>query len=271
MPDRYAVIGNPVSHSKSPAIHAAFARATGHELAYEAILAPLDGFRATVGSFRAAGGKGANVTLPFKLEAFALANETTERARAAHAVNTLSFAGDTVRGDNTDGVGLVRDIEVNLGVSIAGKAVLVMGAGGAARGVLGPLLERRPAVLALANRTPDRAIELARRFADQGAVTGGGYEALGGHRFDIVVNATAASLAGDLPPLPASAFGDGALAYDMMYGSEPTPFLRWARQQGVAHLADGLGMLVEQAAESFFVWRAVRPGTAPVIAMLRAT
>jgi shikimate dehydrogenase len=270
MPDRYAVIGNPVSHSKSPAIHAAFALATGQDLTYEAILAPLDGFRAKVDSFRAAGGKGANVTLPFKLEAFDLAAASTERARAAHAVNTLSFDADAVRGDNTDGIGLIRDIETNLGVEIAGKRVLVMGAGGAARGVLGPLLERRPASLALANRTPDKAIELAARFATQGHVIGSGYEALSGSRFDIVINATSASLAGDLPPLAASVFVAGALAYDMMYGSGPTLFLRWASEQGVTHLADGLGMLVEQAAESFFVWRAVRPDTAPVIAMLRA-
>ncbi len=270
MPDRYAVIGNPVAHSKSPAIHAAFARATAQEITYEAILAPRGGFRATVDAFRAAGGKGANVTLPFKLEAFDLAVETTERARAAHAVNTLSFEAGAVRGDNTDGVGLIRDIETNLGVEIAGKRVLVMGAGGAARGVLRALLECRPASLTLANRTPDRATELARRFDRYGPVVGGGYEALVGYRFDIAVNATSASLAGDLPPLPASVFGAGALAYDMMYGSGPTRFLQWAREQGVTRLADGLGMLVEQAAESFFLWRAVRPETAPVIAMLRA-
>lgn len=270
MPDRYAVIGNPVSHSKSPVIHAAFARATGQDLVYEPILAPLDGFRATVEAFQAAGGKGANVTLPFKLEAYALAAETSRRARLAHAANTLSFAAGGTRGDNTDGVGLVRDIEINLGVPIAGRRVLVMGAGGAARGVLGPLLERRPASLTLANRTPDKALELARQFDSCGPVAGSGYQALAGSSFDIVVNATSASLAGALPPLPASVFDAGALAYDMMYGSEPTRFLRWARQQGVTHLADGLGMLVEQAAESFFIWRAVRPDTAPVIAMLRA-
>jgi shikimate dehydrogenase len=270
MPDRYAVIGNPVSHSRSPRIHAAFARATGHDLSYEAILAPLDQFRVTVDAFRAAGGKGANVTLPFKLEAFDLATETTARARAAHAVNTLSFAAGSVRGDNTDGVGLIRDVETNLGVAIAGKRVLVMGAGGAARGVLAPMLECRPASITLANRTPDKAIALARRFAGCGPVEGGSYADLRGRCFDILVNATSASLAGDLPPLPASVFGVGALAYDMMYGSGPTPFLRWAREQGVTRLADGLGMLVEQAAESFFVWRGVRPETAPVIAMLRA-
>jgi shikimate dehydrogenase len=270
MPDRYAVIGNPVSHSKSPAIHAAFARATGQDIVYEAILAPRDGFRAVIDAFRAAGGKGVNVTLPFKLEAFDLAAESTERARAARAANTLSFEADAIRGDNTDGVGLVRDIEGNLGVEIAGKRLLVVGAGGAVRGVLGPLLECRPASLRLANRTPAKARELALRFARYGPVAGGGYDALGASCFDVVVNATSASLAGDLPLLPASFFSKGALAYDMMYGSGLTPFLLWAVEQGVTRVADGLGMLVEQAAESFFVWRAVRPETAPVIAELRS-
>ncbi len=270
MPDRYSVIGNPVAHSKSPFIHAAFARATGQHLVYEAVLAPLDGFTATVEAFRAAGGKGSNVTVPFKLEAFNLASETTKRARAARAVNTLSFAADVVRGDNTDGVGLVRDIEINLRIEIAGKRVLVMGAGGAARGVLAPLLEKRPARLTIANRTAAKAIELARRFRDRGPIEGSGYLELASASFDIVVNATSASLAGELPPLPAHLFRAGALAYDMMYGSEPTPFLRWAAEQSAAHRADGLGMLVEQAAESFFVWRGVRPDTASVIAMLRA-
>jgi shikimate dehydrogenase len=269
MSDRYAVIGNPVSHSKSPLIHAAFARAGGQDLTYEAILAPLDRFAGTVEAFRAAGGKGANVTVPFKLEAFALATEVTERARAAHAVNTLSFAAHAVYGDNTDGFGLVRDIEANLGIEIAGKRVLVMGAGGAARGALGPLLTRRPALLVLANRTADKALELAARFRALGPIEGSGYPGLGGASFDIVVNATAASLAGELPPLPAGLFRHDALAYDMMYGTEPTRFLRWAAVHGAKRLADGLGMLVEQAAESFFVWRAVRPDTAPVIALLR--
>jgi shikimate dehydrogenase len=270
MPDRYAVIGNPVAHSKSPAIHAAFARATGQDITYEAILAPVDHFPETVRAFQASGGKGANVTLPFKLQAFDVATETTERARAAQAVNTLSFDSGTVRGDNTDGVGLIRDIEANLGFDVAGKRVLVMGAGGAARGVLAPLLESRPAWLMLANRTPERAVELARRFASQGPVDGGSYDALRGLSFDIVVNATSASLAGSLPPLPEGIFRSGGLAYDMMYGPEPTAFLRWAGEHGAVRLADGLGMLVEQAAESFFLWRALRPDTGTVIAMLRA-
>jgi shikimate dehydrogenase len=269
MPDRYAVIGNPVSHSKSPLIHAAFAHATGQDISYEAILAPLDRFRTTVEAFGAAGGKGVNITLPFKLEAFDFATETTERARSARAVNTLCLDAAILRGDNTDGVGLIRDIESNLGIAIGGKRVLVMGAGGATRGVLGPLLERRPASLTIANRTPEKAIELARGFSCVGTVDGGGYDALRGRSFEIVVNATSASLAGDLPPLPAGVFGPEALAYDMMYGGQLTLFLRWAGEHGAERVADGLGMLVEQAAESFFLWRNVRPETRPVIEMLR--
>lgn len=269
MPDRYAVIGNPVAHSKSPAIHAAFAQATGQNMAYTAILAPLDGFRASVEGFRDAGGKGANVTLPFKLEAFSLATETTERARAAQAANTLRFDARCILADNTDGVGLIRDIEGNLGVGIAGKRVLVLGAGGATRGVLGPLLERAPAEVVIANRTAIKAVELARGFARPGSIEGGGYETLTGRSFDIVVNATSASLAGELPALPGGMFAADALAYDMMYGAGLTVFLRYARKAGATRLADGLGMLVEQAAESFFLWRGVRPKTAPVIAMLK--
>ena len=269
MPDRYAVIGNPVAHSKSPAIHAAFARATGQDVAYAAILAPLDEFRATIKTFRDAGGRGTNVTLPFKLEAFSLATETTERARAAQAANTLRFDDHRILADNTDGAGLIRDIEENLGVGIAGKRVLIMGAGGATRGVLAPLLARAPAAVVIANRTTGKAVEIARRFARFGRVEGGGFGELAGHRFDIVVNATSASLADETPPLPSGVFAPDALAYDMMYGVGPTAFLRYAQEAGVARLADGLGMLVEQAAESFFLWRGVRPETVPVIALFR--
>lgn len=269
MTDHYAVIGNPIAHSKSPWIHAAFARATGQDLDYTAILAPFDGFPATVAAFRREGGCGANVTLPFKLEAHALATEVTERAQAAQAVNTLRFDGAAILGDNTDGVGLVRDIERNLGVVITDKRVLVMGAGGATRGVLGPLLKRGPASLFIANRTVYKAIELAALFADEGNVEGGGYERLARRGFDVVINATSASLAGELPPLPDSVFEPGALAYDMMYGRGTTPFLQRAKADGVARAVDGLGMLVEQAAESFFMWRGVRPETASVIEMLR--
>ncbi|MCU0841513.1 MAG: shikimate dehydrogenase [Thiobacillaceae bacterium] len=267
MTDRYAVFGHPIAHSKSPAIHAEFARQTGQDLSYVALLAPLDGFAECVAAFRAGGGAGANVTVPFKEQAHALADRRSERAEAAGAVNTLRFDAVGILGDNTDGVGLVNDLEGNLGVPLAGRRILLMGAGGAARGVVLPLLERCPARLAIANRTAARAEELAARFASRGPVTGGGYDALKGERFDVLINATAASLAGELPPLPAEVFTDGALAYDMMYGRD-TPFLALARRAG-ARAADGLGMLVEQAAEAFALWRGVRPRTAPVIAMLR--
>lgn len=267
MPDLYAVFGNPIAHSKSPLIHAEFARQTGQDLVYEARLAPLDGFAAAVDAFRAEGGKGANVTVPFKGEAFRYATALTARARLAEAVNTLKFEPAGVLGDNTDGIGLVRDITLNLGEPVRGRRVLLMGAGGAARGVLSPLLDEEPALLFIANRTPERAEALAARFAALGPVRGGGYEALGGQRFDLVINATSASLEDALPPLPESVFAPGALAYDMMYGRQ-TPFMAFAREHG-ARACDGLGMLVEQAAESFFLWRGVRPETAPVIALLR--
>lgn len=269
--DRYAVIGHPVAHSKSPLIHAAFARQTGQELEYLALLAPLDGFVATVQDFRAAGGRGANVTVPFKLEAHALADRLTPRARAAGAVNTLAFGPDGILGDNTDGAGLVRDLEHNLGCAPAGKRVLLLGAGGAARGALLPLIDAGPARLVIANRTASRAQELARAFAEaaHAPVEGGGFAELAGQQFDLVINATAASLADQAPELPNGLYAPGALAYDMMYGKGDTAFLRAARNEGAARLADGFGMLVEQAAESFLLWRGVRPDTAPVLACLR--
>lgn len=267
MTDHYAVFGNPVAHSKSPLIHAAFARQTGQDITYTALLAPLDGFAECVAAFRAGGGKGANVTVPFKEQAFTLATRRTPRAEAAGAVNTLHFQGAEVLGDNTDGAGLVADLMRNLGVDLKRRRILLMGAGGAARGVVLPLLERGPSALFIANRTAERAVDLAARFRNAGPVRGGGYDALAGSVFDIIINATAASLAGELPPLPDGIFAADALAYDMMYGRD-TPFLRLARQAG-ARTADGLGMLVEQAAEAFFLWRGVRPDTAPVIAMLR--
>jgi len=263
MPDRYAVFGNPITHSKSPRIQAEFARQTGQDLVYEAIEAPLAGFADAVMAFRAAGGRGCNVTVPFKEQAYALATWRSERAKAAGAVNTLSFADDEIRGDNTDGIGLVRDLTDNLGLDLAGKRILLLGAGGAARGVGLPVMECKPAELFIANRTADKARELAARFNCHG----GGYDALPGHCFDLIVNATAASLAGDMPPLPNDIFAPGGLAYDMMYGRD-APFLAFARAHG-AHCSDGLGMLVEQAAEAFFVWRGLRPDSAPVIKLLR--
>jgi shikimate dehydrogenase len=265
--DRYAVIGNPITHSKSPFIHASFAAQTQQQLTYEALLAPLDGFVDTVRAFIAGGGTGANVTVPFKLEAHALATTLTERAHAAGAVNTLKFDGADILGDNTDGVGLVHDIVRNAGVVVAGKRVLLLGAGGAARGAMLPLLDESPAELVIANRTVAKAVELANVFAAKGKVAANDFATLQGC-FDIVINATSASLAADVPPIPGAVLGKDSFAYDMMYGKEPTVFMQFAAQQGAA-VRDGLGMLVEQAAEAFFVWRGVRPDTAPVFAALR--
>jgi shikimate dehydrogenase len=268
MKDRYAVIGHPIAHSKSPEIHARFARQTNQVLEYERMLAPLDGFAQTVRTFIAEGGKGANVTVPFKLEAHALSDVLSERARAAGAVNTLKFDGTAITGDNTDGVGLVADIMRNAGLPIRSARVLLLGAGGAARGVMLALLNERPAELVIANRTVSKALELAGQFSAYGKVVASDFSAVGGP-FDIIVNATSASLAADVPSIPSSAFSAGTLAYDMMYGKEPTVFMRHAAGLG-AVARDGLGMLVEQAAESFFIWRGVRPDTAPVFAELRA-
>ncbi len=270
-PDRYAVVGNPIGHSKSPRIHAAFAAQTGQAMTYEAILASLGGFAAAVDAFRAAGGRGLNITVPFKLEAHALATRLTPRAQAAGAVNTLAFGNDGILGDNTDGAGLVRDIETNLAFPLTGRRILLLGAGGAARGALAPLLAQAPAALTIANRTETKATALATAFAatTNAPIDGCAFAALAGRRFDIVINATAASLANEAPPLPLALYANGALAYDMMYGSGDTPFLATARADCAARVADGLGMLVEQAAESFALWRGMRPNTAPILAVLR--
>lgn len=266
MTDRYAVIGNPIEHSKSPLIHAAFARQLGQDMVYERLLAPLGGFADTVAEFRAQGGRGLSVTVPFKEDAFQYATRLTRRAELAHAVNTLNFLeGGEVFGDTTDGVGLVRDIRDNLGYALQDKSILLMGAGGAARGVIQPLLEERPACLMVVNRTPAKAVALKESFEQ---IKGGGYADLGGQQFDVVINATASSLNNDLPPLPEDVFAAGALAYDMMYGRE-TPFMAFAREQGAGRVADGLGMLVEQAAVAFQIWRGVFPQTRPVIQQLR--
>ena len=265
MTDRYAVIGHPVAHSKSPWIHAEFARQTRQDLEYVRLEAPLDGFEQTVDAFRAAGARGANVTLPFKDQAFRYCrNAVSERARVAEAVNTLVFDSGKVSGDNTDGVGLLRDLTLNLGRAIAGARVLLLGAGGAAQGVLALLIEALPRRLVVVNRTPDKARALARRF---GASAGGDFGEFRGEQFDLVINATSAGLAGEAPPLEAAAFAPGALGYDMVYGRD-TPFLALARAAGAA-THDGSGMLVEQAAESFQVWRGLRPDTAPVLAAMR--
>jgi len=265
VPDRYAVIGNPVAHSKSPWIHAQFARATGENLEYGSIEAPADGFVRAVEAFRAQGGKGLNVTLPFKAEAFRLCAGTSARAAAAQAVNTLVLDRGKPWGDNTDGVGLVRDLGTNLGRRLAGARVLLMGAGGAAQGVLAPLAEAGVEQIVVANRTLPRAQALAARVRGASACS---YEALAGQSFDLVVNATSAGLSGDLPPLPKGLFRPGAFAYEMVYGRD-TAFLAMARAAG-AGTSDGLGMLVEQAAESFQIWRGIRPETGAVLAALRA-
>ncbi|MHB1430118.1 MAG: shikimate dehydrogenase [Rhodocyclaceae bacterium] len=269
MTDRYAVIGNPIAHSKSPAIHAAFARQCGQDLTYEAILGPLDGFRAAVAAFRHSGGRGMNVTVPFKLEALELADKPTERARQAGAANTLRFDADGIFGDNTDGIGLVRDIRDRLGFPLCDRRILILGAGGAARGVVLPLLEESPALLAIANRSVDKAAALKTQFAPFGELLVGGFGDFAGGGFDLVINATSASLGTQSLQLPAGLFAAGALAYDMVYGKGETPFLRDARAQGAARGADGLGMLVAQAAESFFLWRGVRPDTESVLALLQ--
>jgi shikimate dehydrogenase len=267
--DHYAVIGNPIAHSKSPAIHAAFARQTGQAVEYGRILGSLEDFPGDVRAFVADGGRGLNVTVPFKQEAWALLADRSERAEAAGAVNTIIVLDDgRLRGDNTDGVGLVRDLTVNHAFDFADKQVLLLGAGGAARGVLGALVEADPAALTIANRTVAKALELAETAA--GEVDGCGFDQLAGRRFDLIINATSSGLQGEVPPLPEGLLAEGAWVYDMVYGDVPTPFCRWGRSQGVARSLDGLGMLVEQAAESFWLWRGVRPETEPVIAMLRA-
>lgn len=267
--DRYAVIGNPVSHSKSPQIHAAFAAATGQSLEYTAILAPLEEFPQTVAAFRQHGGRGLNITLPFKQPAVDLCDQLSERARRAGAVNTISFNNNDLYGENTDGVGLLRDLLDNLECKIDDRAVLILGAGGAARGIIDPLFDAQPGQICIANRSLDKARLIADAFKDRGHIKVSGYPALAGQSFDLVINATSLSLSNELPPLPAGVFKPGALAYDMMYANRPTCFMDWAMQAGASRAVDGLGMLVEQAAEAFYLWRGVRPETLPVQAMIR--
>ncbi len=267
MTDRYAVIGNPIAHSKSPLIHQLFAEQTGQAMRYEAIEAPLDGFAATIRRLRAEGYKGCNVTVPFKFEAYALCDQLSSRAREAKAVNTLIFRDGEILGTNTDGTGLLADIEKNLGFKLMWKDALLLGAGGAAAGVLWPLFNAGLGV-DIANRTLDKAQALADEFKGAGTVYARKYEDLTGRKYDLVINATSSGLKGELPPLPDGLFKPGALAYDMMYGRE-TPFMAYARKQGAAIVSDGLGMLVEQAAEAFYLWRDIRPDTRPVLAKLR--
>jgi shikimate dehydrogenase len=270
MTDRYAVIGNPIVQSKSPLIHSAFAQVTGQDIDYGKLLGPLGEFAATVDAFRASGGRGMNVTAPFKLDAFAYATDLAPSAQMAGAVNAMKFEGDKVYAENFDGVGLVRDVVHNLGCPLQGRRVLILGAGGATRGALLPLLAEQPAELVIVNRTVTKAHELA-VLAQQhqtGQVQGLGYADLQGQAFDVVLNATSSSLTAELPPLPVSVFAPGCLAYDLTYGKGLTPFLKLAQQAGVTQVADGVGMLAEQAAEAFAWWRGVRPDTSSVIAQL---
>lgn len=271
MTDRYAVIGNPIAHSKSPSIHEKFAELTGEDIRYDAILAPIGAFSAVVAQFVSAGGKGANVTLPFKEEAFALAHELTERARSARAVNTLIFRGAAISADNTDGCGLTRDLRLNLEFPIQRRRVLLLGAGGAARGVLLPLLAEQPAAITIANRSVAKARQLIDLLptGEGGVVSACGYEDLAGDSFDLVINGTATGLTDTPLALPKGLFRPGSLAYDLVYGRD-TAFMRQAREEGAARTSDGLGMLVEQAAESFFLWRGVRPPTRAIVSAMRA-
>lgn len=271
--DLYCVMGNPVEHSKSPWIHARFAQLTGQQLRYEKRLVPLDGFAAAVRAFRVEGGKGCNVTVPFKFDSPLLTTKLTPRARLAQASNTLRFDGDEVLGDNTDGIGLVSDIQRNAGVALAGRDVLIVGAGGAAAGVLGPFIEQRPRRIAIANRTVEKARGLIERhaaLAAQHAVELAASDLSIASRFDVVINATAASMSGAGVPIAAAVLKPGALACDLMYGPAAAGFIAWAREHGASG-RDGLGMLVEQAAEAFLLWRGVRPPSAPVLAELRTT
>jgi len=268
--DRYAVFGNPVAHSKSPLIHRLFAEQTEQKLEYTAIEAGIGHFDSSVQAFLAANGRGLNVTVPFKQDAWRLADTHSARAERAGAVNTLIKQEDgTVYGDTTDGVGLVTDLTVNHGITLTGKDILVIGAGGAVRGVLEALLSHQPASLFIANRTASRATALADDFSDLGNISGGGLGDVAERHFDVIINGTSASLQGELPDLPATIFAPGACSYDMMYAAENTPFMTWSRDNGASQCFDGLGMLVEQAAESFYLWRGVRPETAGVITAVR--
>ena len=269
--DLYAVMGNPINHSKSPVIHTQFAELTKQDLIYSAMLVPKDGFDSAVSDFFKGSGRGLNITVPFKEEAFAYVDAMSERAQIAKAVNTLILQKDgSVLGENTDGAGLVRDLTVNLNVHLIGRRVLILGAGGAVRGVLKPILDEQPQSITIANRTFEKAEALASEFSQYGDVTAQKFEDVAGE-FDVIINGTSASLQGDLPPVSNDVIGTKTQVYDMMYGKEPTPFMAWATEQGAAQAFDGLGMLVEQAAESFFLWRGVRPDSRSVLKNLRAS
>jgi len=269
LPDRYAVFGHPIKHSKSPRIHRMFAEQTGQALDYSAVEVPAEQFETAVAAFFGEGGKGLNCTVPLKELAWRYAEHKTERAQLSKAVNTLARQADgSILGDNTDGIGLVNDLTVNRGIALAGIRILILGAGGASRGIISPILEQLPQTLVIANRTEDKAVKLAAEFQAKATITGYGFDALKNQQFDLILNATSASLSGQLPPLPAGLLAAGGNCYDLAYGNEPTAFVRWGQENHAANSLDGLGMLVEQAAEAFFIWRGVRPETRPVIELL---
>ena len=268
--DKYAVIGNPIAHSKSPEIHAAFAQQTGEAITYGRILGNLDDYPGDIRHFLSEGGKGLNVTVPFKEEAWQLVDELSPRAQTAGAVNTLILLdGNRLRGDNTDGAGLIRDLTVNQGFRLEGKHILILGAGGAVRGVIRPLLEQKPQRVIIANRTATKAYSLACALASHGEVVGCGLDELEGMQFDLVINGTAAGLGGEVPDVPDGILAPGGWCYDMLYSNQATAFQTWGRKHRAARSLDGLGMLVEQAAESFYLWRGILPETEAVIAMIR--
>ena len=273
MTDQYAVIGNPISHSKSPWIHTGFAKLCDEQLNYTLLESDptAEAFRSTIRQFIEAGAKGVNVTMPFKQIAWGMADQLSERAKLAGAVNTLSFTDDgSILGDTTDGVGLVNDLTNNIGINLASKRILILGAGGAVKGVIQPLLEKEPGIIHIVNRTVQRAEELAEIFSAYGPISAGSYQQLAGlGQFDIIINATPANFSGELPPVPAEIFTAESLAYDMSYAAEPTIFERWCSDKGVLTVCNGLGMLVEQAAESFYIWRNKRPPTKQVLADLK--
>lgn len=268
--DHYAVMGNPIAHSKSPKIHSLFAKQTEQHMRYEAIQVDDGGFRQAVGNFLANGGKGLNITVPFKQQAWDFVDALSDRARLAQAVNTIVPKGDTIFGDNTDGIGLVRDLTDNLGITLKNKSVLIIGAGGAARGIIPSLVDAAIASMHVANRSVDRALDLRDHFSSVFEFSASGFDELPDTAFDVIINASASSLHGEMPAIPGSTLKPDSCCYDLMYSAEPTRFMQWARTQGIESCYDGLGMLVEQAAESFYLWRGVRPQTVPVIETLKA-
>ena len=270
--DRYAVFGHPINHSQSPRIHRLFAEQTGQQLAYSAEDVTPETFETSVNEFMQSGGRGLNCTVPLKELAFRRAETLSIRAQRSKAVNTLALLPDgTLYGENTDGIGLTRDLTQNLGIELNGQRILILGAGGATRGILESLLQSKPRKLDIANRTPDKAIKLASEFADLGPISGGGFQTFAGESYDIILNATAASLTGELPDLPPGILAENGDCYDLAYGQQPTAFVRWGQKQGARLSVDGIGMLVEQAAEAFLLWRGIRPDTAPVLAALNAS